>query len=105
MKKAIYTAEFEIMGYVDEDLNIVRDPTFVPQKGDEFYSPEEIVWQLKEKEKIESAQRVKDNDVKLRSYLADTDWYVTRQAETGKPIPEDILTKRQEARDSIVENN
>jgi hypothetical protein len=40
-----------------------------------------------------------------KQYLKDTDWYVTRQAETGKPIPEDILQKRQEARDSIVENN
>ena len=33
-----------------------------------------------------------------KKYLADTDWYVTRKAETGTAIPEDILTKRAQAR-------
>ncbi len=36
-----------------------------------------------------------------RKYLAETDWYVTRKTETGKAIPDDILTKRQEARDKV----
>jgi len=36
------------------------------------------------------------------AYLASTDWYVTRQAETGADIPQDILTARAEARASIV---
>ena len=36
-----------------------------------------------------------------RKYLDETDWYVTRKAETGKAIPDDILTKRQEARDKV----
>ena len=40
-----------------------------------------------------------------KAYLKETDWYVSRLAETGKAIPEDILQKRQEARDSKVENN
>jgi hypothetical protein len=31
-------------------------------------------------------------------YLADTDWYVTREAETGKPIPVDVKAKRSEIR-------
>lgn len=31
-------------------------------------------------------------------YLKNTDWYVTRMMETGKPIPDDVLQKRQEAR-------
>ena len=44
-------------------------------------------------------------NMEAKDYLASTDWYVTRQAETGKAIPEDILTKRPEARDSIVESN
>ena len=38
-----------------------------------------------------------------RKYLADTDWYVTRKAETGKAIPDDIVTKRQEAREKVKE--
>jgi len=35
-------------------------------------------------------------------YLSSTDWYVTRARETGKAIPKDVLTKRTEARDVIV---
>ena len=35
-------------------------------------------------------------------YLSSTDWYVTRASETGKAIPKDVLTKRTEARDVIV---
>jgi hypothetical protein len=37
-----------------------------------------------------------------RAYLASTDWYVVRFAETGVAIPDDIATARQEARDAIV---
>ena len=33
-----------------------------------------------------------------KKYLADTDWYVTRYAETGTAIPEDIATARAQAR-------
>jgi hypothetical protein len=43
-----------------------------------------------------------DTNQESLKYLKDSDWYVTRQAETGKPIPEDILTKRQAARESII---
>lgn len=39
----------------------------------------------------------------LQKYLDDTDWYATRLAETGEGIPEDVKTKRQEARDKISE--
>ena len=43
----------------------------------------------------------KGNNHQARQYLADTDWYVTRKAETGKAIPDDILTKREEARAKV----
>jgi len=33
-----------------------------------------------------------------RSYLHETDWYVTRQAETGTPVPADVAEKRRRAR-------
>ena len=36
-----------------------------------------------------------------RFYLYSTDWYVTRFAETGKAIPEEIAIKRKEAREKI----
>ena len=35
------------------------------------------------------------------AYLNSTDWYVVRKADTGKAIPEDISTKRVEARQTI----
>jgi len=39
--------------------------------------------------------------VELKMKLASTDWYATRLAETGKAIPDEILTARQAARDRI----
>lgn len=33
------------------------------------------------------------------AYLADTDWYVVRKIETGKDIPEEILSARNTARE------
>ena len=36
------------------------------------------------------------------AYLASTDWKVIRAAETGVEVDAEILTKRKEARDSIV---
>lgn len=37
----------------------------------------------------------------LQKYLNSTDWYVTRFAETGVEIPEDVKEKRAEARKEI----
>jgi len=37
-----------------------------------------------------------------KAYLSSTDWYITRNAETGVDIPQDILDKRAEAREAIV---
>lgn len=37
-----------------------------------------------------------------RAYLNSTDWYVVRFAETGTPIPQDILDARQAARSRII---
>lgn len=42
-------------------------------------------------------------NAEARSYLAQTDWYAIRFAETGTLIPADIVIARQAARDSIVE--
>ena len=35
------------------------------------------------------------------AYLTSTDWYIVRKQETGAEIPDDILTKRQKAREAI----
>ena len=44
---------------------------------------------------------VASENYSARKYLAETDWYVTRKAETGKAIPDDIVTKREEARAKV----
>ena len=48
-------------------------------------------------EQIEQAEEIRAKLV-AKQYLKDTDWYATRKAETGTAIPEDILTKRAQAR-------
>jgi DNA primase catalytic subunit len=37
-------------------------------------------------------------------YLQETDWYITRRSETGAEVPQEVLIKRQEARESIQNN-
>lgn len=49
------------------------------------------------KEEIEQYE-INQRKSNAKKYLAETDWYVTRQAETGNTIPEDILIKRAQAR-------
>ena len=38
-----------------------------------------------------------------QAYLNSTDWYFARKAETGQEVPEDVLTKRAEARAKLNE--
>ena len=95
MTKKVTRADGEI-SYVSEEFL-----DSVVQEGDtveDYVAPTE---------RLEpTAEEIADNQVyfenhKARQYLADTDWYVTRKAETGKAIPDDILTKRQEARAKV----
>ena len=37
-----------------------------------------------------------------QAYLASTDWYITRHAETGVAVPADVTTARAAAREAIV---
>ena len=37
-----------------------------------------------------------------QAYLASTDWYITRHAETGVAVPADVTTARAAARAAIV---
>jgi hypothetical protein len=51
------------------------------------FTPEQIAESLLNQQKNEA-----------REYLNSTDWYTARLAETGTPIPEDVLERRQAAR-------
>jgi hypothetical protein len=39
----------------------------------------------------------------LLAYLASTDWYAVRYAETGTPVPEEVSKQREDARERISE--
>ena len=43
-----------------------------------------------------------DSNVTNLAYLAFTDWYITRHAETAVAVPADVTTARAEARANIV---
>ena len=45
---------------------------------------------------------IQDKNEDAREYLASTDWYVTRKAETGVEIPQDILDLRAQARLEVL---
>ena len=67
--------------YPIEDSDIPEAERMTPPTAEQIIEGEAI--QLKS-----SAKR----------YLRDTDWYVSRKAEAGAEIPEDILALRQQAR-------
>jgi len=52
---------------------------------------------------VEMVADVPNVNRQSREYLASTDWYVTRQAETGVEVPADVATKRAEARAAVVD--
>ena len=92
-----------------EQLGILEIPDPVPPEDyteDTYYRTEQdtepfVVFTKKSDEQIAQQTQAKLNQQSL-SYLAETDWYVTRFAETGTPIPEDVKQLRQQARDAIV---
>lgn len=85
----------------------IADPT-VPEdySEDTYYRTEQdeapfVVYTKKSDEQIAQVKQSRINAQSL-AYLAETDWLVTRFAETGTPIPDDVKTARQSARDAIV---
>jgi hypothetical protein len=52
----------------------------------------------------EAAQKKLDEkEQALLEYLAITDWYVVRFAETAQPVPEEVIGRREQARQRISE--
>ena len=54
--------------------------------------------EITELNKPTEAQLQEQANAEARAYLQSTDWYVSRFTETGKEIPEEVKTKRDEAR-------
>ena len=57
--------------------------------------------EIKKEEAAKAEQERINNEA--RAYLNQTDWYVIRHQETGQPIPDDVLTLRQEAREKVID--
>lgn len=53
-------------------------------------------------EKVARIEQLRANQ-EARVYLAETDWYVVRQQETGETIPAKVSKARAEARAKVVE--
>lgn len=91
---------------IRESLGVVEVPDPVwPEPADEYYVTENEDGSLnitrKSDEQIAQQNQAKTNAASLK-YLADTDWYVTRFAETGVAVPQDVLDARAAARAAIV---
>ena len=64
-------------------------------------NPPYVVYERKSDALVAQERQIKINAESL-AYLASTDWYVARFAETGTAIPDEIKVARQAARDSVV---
>ena len=100
-----YTKEGRILGFTkgDTDLNIEVSNAiwFEAQSYNKIIIDgenvrfEKVDWRTDEE--IE-AEKLAQLNAEARAYLSSTDWYVSRFTETGKEIPEEVKTKRDEAR-------
>ena len=52
---------------------------------------------------MEEINRLQGQILEHKAYLYETDWVVSRYAETGEAIPEDVKIKRSECRNKIDE--
>ena len=66
----------------------------------ELYEAPYIVFNKKSDEELARRKQFNVNAEAL-AYLNNTDWFVTRFAETGEPIPEEVKEKRAQFRSMI----
>jgi len=96
----VFNSTFESFIEIDESkhMSIVNEANSKGKliKGDEEGKPI-LVDPPEPTEKEKSEQRINE----LENYLRNTDWYAIRFADTEEPIPADIKTNRQAAREEI----
>ena len=96
----VFNSTFESFIEIDKSkhMSIVNEANSKGKliKGDEEGNPI-LVDPPEPSEKEKAEQTINE----LENYLRDTDWYALRFADTEEPIPADIKTKRQEAREEI----
>jgi Tfp pilus assembly protein PilW len=88
---------------------LVNDNTSVPNDPNNSDCVAVLAWieegntpapQFTDEEIAANTQEV--TNATSRAYLASTDWYIVRRAETSEGVPSDIITARAAARDAIV---
>jgi hypothetical protein len=84
----------------DEDGNVITPAVtemqeIVVQEETTIEHPAEFEVQIEDITAEIEAQKAIDQALK---FLLDTDWMIIRQAETGAPVPQEILVKRAQAR-------
>ena len=77
-QKQTFFDQYGVMPITDDDI---------PEDSKLILTPQQIHMAEVQLKKIEA-----------RNYLNETDWYVSRKAETGVDIPADVLEKRAQAR-------
>lgn len=60
-------------------------------------------WELKDLPQPTQEEQLQSELNDLQEYLDSTDWYAIRFADSGEPIPDDVKTLRQKARERISE--
>jgi hypothetical protein len=83
----------DLVSYICEVLN-VDEKTAIDKHYNKF---------IEDRKKYELDQEKNNINQESREYLLSTDWYITRQFESGVEVPKDILEKRKEARLKVVD--
>ena len=83
----------DLVSYICEVLN-VDEKTAIDKHYNKF---------IEDRKKYELYQEKNNINQESREYLSSTDWYITRQFESGVEVPKDILEKRKEARLKVVD--
>lgn len=80
LPKNLFTDDMQPCWYIREDGSLAYDPAPVPPM-------------IQLKKELSN----------LEDFLAQTDWYIIRKADSGKDPPEEIVANRQRARNRISE--
>lgn len=88
--------------FIGESSLDINDVRYVKLSGKEilehFENVEVVAHLAPHYTEIEEAVALFYKAQEAEQYLRDTDWYVARFGETGKPIPEEVAANRAEAR-------
>ena len=85
----------------DKVSDFKKDLSAYLKKKEKTQQEEQEEVKVKVNELSEEERKHYEELYQAQLYLAQTDWYVIRQSETGKPVPEDVSIKRNECRELL----